>query len=514
LRQGNSARAFLGNAALLVVAILFSLIVCEIAFRLVDGYRLDSLALTLQRPLVAKTDIDATPYAKQLAIDPDFNLAWFPTDPPDYDRRPKNRLPNDWLKAETDYKPAPGERAFVRNELMFLYNYNWLVDACKTGAHTNVISHYKRFPGFVYAFASPDSSDQPAYRMAPSAWDYGTNYYNNFGFRGRDITPRKGPRVVRIALLGSSASANGWPFTFPDYIVHFLQLWANAEHANVRFDLVNGSRGGIDSMVLDKVMRYEVAPLHPDIVVYYEGGNDLHARDVLPREATASKSDVRTNLQLKYLPLEQYSALTDRIYELLFRRGNPEGEPLKPAHTLTADLTKPPDLTRDDLPFDLHRQISDLRQMHSDATRIGAMFFLTSFVTLAREGLLLDPERQRVIFQELNDEYWPLTYREIREAVDYQNNAYRELAQTDGLPFLDVSRYFPQNPDFFADMVHFDSQSGFRLQGWILAQLLAPYIKDAIDHGKLPKPGYTPDKKSIAWATAPPIKFNLSCLPQ
>jgi hypothetical protein len=223
---------------------------------------------------------------------------------------------------------------------------------------------------------------------------------------------------------------------------------------------------------------------------------------------------LQPNIDITYLPLEQYSALMDRFYELFFRRGGPAAEPPKPSHVLLFDLAqKNPDINSKDLPFRLHGQVADFRYMESAARNIDATFFLSSFVTLVHDGLLLDPERDRIILRGLNEEYAPLTYKEIREAVDFQNAVYRKVARTDHLPYLDVDKYFPQDRDFFADMVHFGSSGGFRLQGWIIAQMLAPYIRDEIRSGKLPKPAYVPNPKEIAWATAPPIKFNLSCLP-
>jgi hypothetical protein len=370
----------------------------------------------------------------------------------------------------------------------------------------------------VYAFDGPDASTEPPFRVMPSGWKRGSDYYNNFGFRGPDLTPRKSARAIRIAFLGASTTANGWPFTYPEYAGHFLRRWAKSAGLDVDIEVINAGRGGVNAPTIAKIMEYEVAPLHPDIVLYYEGANDMHTAPIV-RMADGSApvrpdpSTLQANMTLTYLPLEQYSALLDRIYEVAFRHGGPAGEPRKPPHRFTFDVTqKTVDLDRRDLPFDLHLQIANMRAMEAAAKRIGAQMFFGSFVTLARDGLLLDPDRHRIILQNLNGYYWPITYGELRQAVDYQNLAYRELARHDGVPFLEIDSHFPQDPDLFADVVHFNSQSGFRLHGWIVAQLLAPYIRDAITRGDLPKPAYDPDPKAIAWATADPVRFDLSCL--
>jgi hypothetical protein len=291
--------------------------------------------------------------------------------------------------------------------------------------------------------------------------------------------------------------------------VHFLQLWANAKNLNVRFDVINAGRPGLDSRGISKIMQFEVEPLNPDLVVYDPGANDFNMAGYVKSSVTPIAPLTGSD---EPLPLQNHSALLDRIYQLIFR---PTSEPTKPPHTLTFDFSPhEPALTQSKLPFRLNEQIADADAISNDVRNISGRLFVTSFIALPYPGLRLDPERDRTIIAFLNSKYWPLTYAELREGFDFQNNVYRELAGVDNYEFLDVSRYFPRDPSLFSDAFHFRTQSGERLEGWIMGQLLAPYIKDAIDRGKLPKPVYTPDKKSIAWATASPIKFNLSCLPR
>jgi hypothetical protein len=504
------------NIVLAVVVTCLCFVTLEVGLRLVDGYRLDRLTLeggsaTPER--AAADGVDATRYAKKVRLDPTFDLAWFHSSPRDYDRLPKYEPPAEWIKAVANYRPSPSEPPFVKDEFKFLYNYNWLVEACSTGKHSNVIRHYKTFPGFVYAFAGPDGSIDPPYRTVPRGWGR-VDYYNNFGFRGPDIVPRKSGRVIRIAFLGSSVTAGGpdLPFTYPEYAIHYLRQWAEANKLDVDFDLINAARVGSSSTIIAKIMRYEVAPFHPDIVVYYEGGRDLRADSVVEEAGAETDEPSKFRFSDKYLSLEQHSAFVSRLNQL-FRYGSGE-EHAKPPHALTFDLIqKDPDIDRNDLPFRLHEQISDVRDV-ADATRsIGAEFFLASFVAIVGEGLRLDPVRHRQILKILNEEYAPMTYREIRQSLDFENTVYRKLSQIDNHPFLDVDRYFPQDPDLFEDMIHLSSADSFRLMGWIFAQELTPYLRAAIESGKLPKPAYDPDPQAIAWASQQPIKFDLSCLP-
>lgn len=509
----------LSNLLVLLITIVLCLVVGEVVFRVADGYRLDRLALVIEERGKGRTGTtDSMSYAERLKLDPGFPVSWYKTSPQDYDRSNNYSLPPDWVKAVANYKPAPEEPAFIKNELKFLYNYNWLVDACKSRVGTRVIRHYAHNPGFVYAFASPDSSTAPQYRIVPRGWNEGNDSYNNFGFRGPDISPNKAARTIRIAFLGASTTAQGWPFTYPEYTVHFLRLWSAAMHLNVDFDVINGGRAGLDSTGIAEIMRYEVAPLHPDIVVYDGATNDF---DISPYVRFSGNAPSRptdrgttgASFQVQYLPLEQYSAFLDRIYELLLRRGGPEAENSKPSHTLTFDFSqKDPNLNERQLPFRLNGQIKDIREIAATTAEIHAQLFLDSAIAVPHAGMHLEPEADRYILQELDANYWPITYAEFHEALDFQNRVYEKLAQTDHYSYLDVAKYFPQDPKLFSDLFHFRNQDGERLEGWIVAQLLAPHIKHAIQSHQLPKPADNADPKAISWARARPIRFSLACL--
>jgi len=501
------SRSALGSALVLIVTVVICFSAGELCFRLIDGYKLTSLSLIPIRQQEAGSTRESDSYAARTRLNPSFHLDWYNTNPRDYDRSNNYPLPRDWIRAVRDYKPQPGERAFIKNELKFLYNYNWLVDACKTDNGTRVIKHYRINPGFVYAFKSPDASTAPQFRLVPRGWNEGEDSYNNFGFRGPDINPAKSSRTIRIAFIGASTTAQGWPFTYPEYAVHFLQLWANAERLNVHFDVINAGRPGLDSLGIAKIMRYEVAPLHPDLVVYDPGANDFNMAAYVkltnPNQTSSSSHGGA-------LPLQNYSALLGRVYELIFR-AQPEGR--TPEHTLTFDFKQAnPNLNETGLPFRLNEQIVDAKDISEAVRGIDGHLFVTSFIALPYPGLRLDPERDRLIIDFINQQYWPLTFSELRDGFNFQNNVYRELANRDGFNVLDVARYFPQDPNLFSDVFHFRTQSGERLEGWIAAQLLAPYVRREIVRHELPKPAFIPAPGALAWARARPIKFNLACL--
>ena len=347
---------------------------------------------------------------------------------------------------------SPDEPYYIKDGLKFLYNYNALVNICATGNYHG-FDYYKKYPGFVYAFASPDASDQPPYRTVPRGWAR-TDYSNNFGFRGPDIIPRKSGRVVRVAFLAASVAADGWPSAF----------------RNMSCIICDNGLAQIDSMLISiwstrrapaststyfvQIMRYEVAPLHPDIVISYDGGEYLRAGvDRKRRRWQKRLLETQRVGRCQYHPLMQYSAFLSRLYQLSGIRKRQET--LKPAHTLNFDLTQQDvDLDREDLPFSLHEQIAAIRDAANTTRSVGGEFFLTSYVGMVGDRIRLDPVRHKGLLDVLNDRYFPMTYHEIRQSLDFENAAYRKLAQTEHYSFIDIDRYFPQDPDLFGDELH------------------------------------------------------------
>ena len=350
------------------------------------------------------------------------------------------------------------------------------------------------------------NSGSPAFRYVPRGWDLGAASHNNFGFRGPDIPYPKPPKTIRMAFLGFSTTENGNPWTYPELIGQMLREWAGSENLDVDFDVVNAGRVGVGSFGMAPIMRYEVAPLQPDIVVIYTGGANLSTADFSIKEAPSRSFGMPE--------LTHYSALAVRLNQLTLR--GVSSEPTKRPHKLNFDFSQDVDVERVDLPFRLHQEITDMRDVVQTSRAIGAEVFLASSVVLAQEGLQLDLRRHRVIFEELNGEapagYAPLTYAEIRHGVEFENRAYRSLSEKDHLGFIEIYKHFPQDPDLFADTVHFSDESAFRLQAWIMAQQLAPFIRDQVRKHALPRTALA-DQSKISWTRQTPKKFELSCRP-
>ncbi len=103
--------------------------------------------------------------------------------------------------------------------------------------------------------------------------------------------------------------------------------------------------------------------------------------------------------------------------------------------------------------------------MRRTLAEAGSDFAVSSFVWLARDGLELDPVRNRSVYRDLNHTYWPYRYRDIRGLADFQNRVFSRYADAHGLLFVDVAAAYPETPDLFLDAIHMKADGTRRTRG-------------------------------------------------
>src|SRR5437764_591455 len=96
--------------------------------------------------------------------------------------------------------------------------------------------------------------------------------FNNFGFIGRDFAYAKPPRVTRIAALGASTTADGYPAMLEEYLNARV-----AAHSN-RFEVMNFAYGFYTSAHVVVNFVLNVLDFAPDYIIILQAANDEHAR--------------------------------------------------------------------------------------------------------------------------------------------------------------------------------------------------------------------------------------------
>jgi hypothetical protein len=233
------------------------------------------------------------------------------------------------------------------------------------------------------------------------------------GWRGPPIEVPRGPRTIRIVFVGSSTVIDGHfvPYSYPEFVGNWLNLWAQAKKLDVRFEVLNSARESNISTDLAHIVRTEVLPLRPDLVVYYEGGNQFRPESIVDKVPTGSPqppAGAATNAAPEWLHgAARWSALAGRIQAAIgLAASDADGnEWPKPDYKVVWPPgldEQDPDLAYPNLPINLNVIERDLDQIRGDLSTIGSDFALSSFAWMVKDGLVLDPIRHRYILEHLS----------------------------------------------------------------------------------------------------------------
>ena len=494
----------LQNLALVVGALAVSALGAEGVARWLDKQPMWAV------PLVSGTMPDTAVSADGLPLASGVSRDWFQTSPPPLPNR--STPPADWQHAVDAYWAAPPRQAphfglLLPDDMFKAWNAVFVGEPCRHPMLSQMPSRR------LYLFDPADAAPRPIYRYMPNATTPAGLVTNEIAWRGPPLRHRK-PNTIRIVFVGASTTveAHESPWSYPELVGHWLDQWAAAHGLDLDVQALNAGREGTTSTDTAAIVRNEVAPMRPDLVVYYEGANQfdlssiargadggLRGRTTVPVE---SPSWLATFARYSSIGVRLRSALT-----LIGDRGNGR-EPEKPAYTIewpTGLDEADPDLGNPSLPVNLTTILHDLDDMRTVLRSQGAELAVSSFVWLVHDGMVLDPLRGRFIWEQLNRTYWPWRYRDMARLAAFQNRVFEKYARQHDLPFIDVARDMPRDPGLFADAIH-TTPTGVRVRAWIVFQQLVPIIESRLKKGAWPT-GSTAER----WPTFAPRTVSLDC---
>jgi hypothetical protein len=254
---------------LVLSSIVFSVVVAEGAVRYIDGYRMFVAPLSESSDsMIVKRDVmDQIPRAAGVER----------TEPPPRPTRPPT--PDEWTRLYRFIEDKPtGGMAFRPSDMFKAWNTVFAGDPCK-----HKFLHFA--PGQLFVYDPSDGMARPPYRFLPDASLPSGLVTNQIGWRGAPVESPRGDRTVRIVFVGSSTvvDAHHLPLSWPELVGHWLNQWAKSKGLTVRFEVLNAGRESIVSSDIAAVVRTEVLPLRPDLVVYYEGGNQFELNSIVEK---------------------------------------------------------------------------------------------------------------------------------------------------------------------------------------------------------------------------------------
>jgi hypothetical protein len=450
---------------------------------------------------------------------PGVERAWFAIDPPPLPNR--KPAPPEWNELVRKVEQSGITEGTRRADMFKAWNANFVGDPCQH-------AYLRGAPGHLFVYDPPSNQKEgdekrPPYRYLPDATTPIGLVTNVHGFRGPPVPFARQPKTVRIAFIGASTTVGShfFPYSYPEFIGNWLNLWAETLKLDVRFEVLNAGRESITSSDNVVIVREEVLPLRPDLLVYYEGANQFDLRTVvpaMPKVAAAqpkSITDTKGTQGSLLADLHYEFALVRRVEALLTARDVPEGggewtgkDDYKLVWPAGVD-ERDPDISataRRDLPINLPTILGDLDAIRSASEEAGAELVLASFVWLVKDGMKLNPIRHRSILEYLNQGYAPFRYRDLERLAAFENRVFARYAQAHKLAFIDVARQMPFDPDLFIDAIH-NSYPGERLRAWVFFQQLVPIVENHLKSGAWPKKVAALDKTAPVFAPRP-ITFS------
>jgi lysophospholipase L1-like esterase len=286
---------------------------------------------------------------------------------------------------------------------------------------------------------------------------------NSLGFRGPEISVPKPVGTTRVAYLGSSttwcAEVSGNEYTWP----HLTTGALGRAFPDRRFDYVNGGVPGYTVASSLKNLELRIAPLDPDVIVIYEGLNDLSGelRDVAARQGVIAEAKMH---EMSWL--SRYSVLWN-LAEKNLRVLASQREARRNQGRVRVDPEAIGEGYRKEL-----THLVRVAQAHAKIVAVATL------ATRVRSGQ--DPDQQaRALGSALF--FMPfITADGLIEAYARYNRVVREVAADTGAILIAGEDSIPDDAAHFADSVHF-TDAGSQAMADRVSRALITRLKSSND---------------------------------
>lgn len=302
---------------------------------------------------------------------------------------------------------------------------------------------------------------------------------NSRGFRGREFEVPKPAGVYRIFALGGSTTFGYYPSTTGDEWTYpaLLEVQLNAVRApdeTSRYEVVNAGAPGYSVRSSIQNFAARILFYEPDMVIVYHNINDL--------SRYGHEQNLTHPLQNQYIPTGFRAGLLDHLFgwsyavqELRFTLTERIGLGAAPAGARRPDADDGSWKLDPRYPEAFRR---DLRNLVVLARANGVIPVLASQSFAVTEGTdfarLTDDERRMQLDKPLLF-YARVPARERYRIASLYNDIVRQVAEAEGVPFVDVHAGIPKTPEYHWDYCHLTDR-GSALQAEIIARELHPLL--------------------------------------
>jgi lysophospholipase L1-like esterase len=288
----------------------------------------------------------------------------------------------------------------------------------------------------------------------------GQTYHNSLGYRNDEFPLEKPNGVFRIVALGGSST---YDVSIKDNDKTFtaqLERMLREEYGYQNVQVINAGVPGYNSWEILVNLEFRVLDLDPDLVIIYEGTNDVHARLVEPSAYRGDDLGRRQSWQVPPVALWQHSALLRIVSRSMNLTRQVSIDDFVSSSTyvswpyeyrLSEDNLNPDEILKENPPIYFHR---NLENMSAIAKEHDVTIMLS---TWAYSPYLKDYASQ---------DYYQRGFKENNDVV-------KEVAAEQRIPLFNFAEAMPQDAEYWADGRHVNEAGAL-----VKARLFAEYIHD------------------------------------
>lgn len=265
---------------------------------------------------------------------------------------------------------------------------------------------------------------------------------NSMGFRGPEIAPRKPSGTYRIFIAGGS-SVFGYLVRNEETSSVQLQQLLEDRLPGRSVEVINAGVPGYNTMHTLVRFVYRIRPLEPDLLVYYQGFNDLGY--ITRIDDAAERPQVFGGLGAP--PLYQRVLGHSMLYGFVrYRSGVFVARPA-PAGARTVTVSEKG--------LDVYEQ--NLRLLVEAARAAGTQIVICSQASLAHRNI---GDRERAM---LGAGHFGLSADGLLAAMEALRNIQRKVADDEAVPFVDLYEQIEPTMENFGDALHLNATGERRL---------------------------------------------------
>lgn len=298
-----------------------------------------------------------------------------------------------------------------------------------------------------------------AYAPTPN-YRKGQTFHNSLGFRNDEFPLEKPDGVYRIVALGGSSTYDVSIKDNSEIFTAQLEKLLKEKYGYTKVQVINAGVPGYNSWEMLANLEFRVLDLDPDLVIIYEGTNDVHARLVQPAAYRGDDSGRRQAWKAPRVSLWEHSALLRILSRALnFTR-----------QVSVDDFVSSP--TYVSWPFESRLKENDLdpAEILEENPPIYFRRNLENMIAIATEHDVQILFSTWAYSPNLND-YASQTY--YQQGFRENNDVVKEVAASHDIPMFDFAAVMPQEAIYWADGRHVNEAGAL-----VKARLFAAYMHD------------------------------------